>query len=127
MQRQKAFCIAVSAPEAQMDHQGLRPAVTTEVHSAVAQAVTAFEHAVRRHAAAQTELRVARRPSTTKAALKTSDEIARTRLELAQQLTRLGWQPPADVSLEPERTLALSTGEHRYGSAQTAEAAEPAC
>jgi hypothetical protein len=73
---------------------------------AVAQALTVFEHAVRRHAAAQTELRVARRPSTTKASLKTGQALIEARLALTAELQRLGWSPPADVSLT-ETTLVM--------------------
>ncbi len=73
---------------------------------AVAQALTVFEHAVRRHAAAQTELRVARRASTAKAALKTGQALVQARLALTAELQRLGWSPPADVSLT-ETTLVM--------------------
>ena len=73
---------------------------------ALAQALTVFEHAVRRHAAAQTELRVARRASTTKAALKTAQDVVQARLALTAQLQRLGWNPPADVTLtEPSMVV----------------------
>ena len=73
---------------------------------AVAQALTVFEHAVRRHAAAQTELRVARRPSTTKAAMKTAEAVVQARLALTAQIERLGWTPPADISLtEPSMVV----------------------
>ena len=73
---------------------------------ALAQALTVFEHAVRRHAAAQTELRVARRASTTKAALKTAQDVIQARLALTAQLQRLGWNPPADVTLtEPSMVV----------------------
>jgi len=71
----------------------------------VAQALTVFEHAVRRHASAQTELRVARRPSTSKAALKTAQALAEARRALTSELERLGWTPPADISL-PEPSIA---------------------
>jgi len=72
----------------------------------VAQALTVFEHAVRRHAAAQTELRVARRPSTAKAALKTAQALVEARQALTSELERLGWTPPADIDL-PEPSIAL--------------------
>jgi hypothetical protein len=75
------------------------------VHLAVAQALTVFEHAVRRQAAAQTELQIARRPSTTKASLKSALDLIHARQELTAQLGRLGWQPPADVSLRDESLL----------------------
>ena len=89
-----------------MDREQLTQHRTAALHQAVARALTTFEHAVRRHAAAQAELRISRRPSTSKAALKTGEEIAGARLALIEQLERLGWQPPADVSLD-EPTLAL--------------------
>lgn len=76
------------------------------VHVAVAQALTVFEHAVRRHAAAEAELRVSRRVSTTRASLKTGEDVVSARLELTRQLERLGWQPPADVSLTEVTMLA---------------------
>jgi hypothetical protein len=81
-------------------------AATNGPDVAVAQALTVFEHAVRRHAAAQTELRVSRRASTTKAALKTAQDVVEARLALTAQLQRLGWNPPADVTLtEPSMVV----------------------
>ena len=89
-----------------MEHEAVPAARTTSPDIAVAQALTVFEHAVRRHASAQTELRVARRPSTTKAALKTAQALVEARLALTAELQRLGWTPPADVSLT-ETTLVM--------------------
>ena len=73
--------------------------------AAVAQALSVFEAAVRRHSAALTELTVARRPSTSKAALKTDEELGRARASLTRELERLGWQPPADITLTGDRQL----------------------
>ena len=80
-----------------------------DLDQAVAQALTVFEHTVRRHAQAQTELRVSRRPSTAKAALKTAAELAQARHALTAELRLLGWCPPADVTLtlvQPEQVQA---------------------
>jgi hypothetical protein len=66
----------------------------------IAQAVAAFEHAVRRDASAAAELRLSRRPSTTKAALKTSADVAQARRELTAALERLGWHPPSAATPE---------------------------
>ena len=87
------------------------PHAGSGVHHAVATALTMFEHAVRRHAAAQTELRISRRASTSKQALKTSQEIAEARQALTQQLEQLGWQPPADISLDDAGMVAPRTGD----------------
>jgi hypothetical protein len=89
-----------------VEHEAVPAPRTTTDDVAVAQALTLFEHAVRRHAAAQTELRVARRPSTTKAALKSAQALVQARLALTAELQRLGWTPPADVSLT-ETTLVM--------------------
>ena len=71
----------------------------TDPHRALAQALAVFEQAVRRHAAAETELLVARRPSTSKAQLKTASELATARQELTARLELVGWRPPADIDL----------------------------
>ena len=94
-----------------MPEDQLRPRSGSGVHQAVATALTMFEHAVRRHAAAQTELRIARRASTSKQALKTSQEIAAARVALTEQLQELGWQPPADISLTDAGMVAPRVGD----------------
>ena len=77
-------------------------------HRALAEALTVFEQAVRRHSAAETELRVARRASTAKAELKTAGELASARRDLALRLQALGWRAPADVDLvEPAPLTTL--------------------
>ena len=68
-------------------------------HRALAEALVVFEQAVRRHASAEAELRVARRASTSKAGLKTATELAAARRELTARLRLVGWRPPADIDL----------------------------
>ena len=84
-----------------------RPARDAGLDVAVAQALTVFEAAVRRHSAALTELTVARRPSTSKAALKTTEELGRARAALTRQLGRLGWAPPAAITLTDSQQLVV--------------------
>ena len=94
-----------------MVEDGAVPAARTADDVAVAQALTVFEHAVRRHGAAQAELRVARRQSTTKAALKTAQAVVEARRALTEELQRLGWTPPADISLTDANVLVPRSGD----------------
>jgi hypothetical protein len=57
------------------------------VGSPLEDALRVFEHAVRRHAMAEREVAVSRRPSSLKAVLKTSAALSRARADLLLELT----------------------------------------
>lgn len=77
------------------------PRATTENSTVyLALALADFEHAVRREASADTEARIARRPSTLKASLKSASAVDRARAHLLAEL-RLVCAVAVAVAVEP--------------------------